>query len=179
MMIKQKNRTYTIVLFLLMVMASCRSKNEVAKSNSGSGKELKNNSGKLSTTIGISEKDLSSKQMYSFIEEWYGVPYQYGGDSKAGVDCSAFTKKLYLEVYKKNISRTAGGQYEQSEKIKSENMKEGDLVFFKIESAKISHVGVYLRYNKFIHASTKKGIVISDLSEPYYKKYYFSSGRPK
>jgi len=52
-------------------------------------------------------------------------------------------------------------------------------VFFKIESKNVSHVGVYLMNNKFVHASTKKGVIISDLNEPYYQKYFFTGGRPK
>jgi lipoprotein Spr len=56
-------------------------------------------------------------------------------------------------------------------------MEEGDLVFFKIEGNQVSHIGVYLQNNKFVHATTKKGVIINDLDELYYKKYYFKSGR--
>ena len=52
-------------------------------------------------------------------------------------------------------------------------------MFFKIESDKVSHIGVYLQNNKFVHASTKKGIHIDDLDEPYYKKYFYKGGRIK
>ena len=56
-------------------------------------------------------------------------------------------------------------------------MQEGDLVFFKIKSSAISHVGVYIGDNKFAHASSSKGVMISNLNEPYWSRYYYKGGR--
>jgi lipoprotein Spr len=56
-------------------------------------------------------------------------------------------------------------------------MREGDLVFFKIGQNTVSHVGVYLTNDRFVHASTSSGVMISDLKEPYWKKYYAGGGR--
>ena len=56
-------------------------------------------------------------------------------------------------------------------------MKEGDLVFFKIGQSTVSHVGVYLANDRFVHASTSSGVMISDLNEAYWKKYYAGGGR--
>ena len=179
MLIKRKNLIYNFAFVILFVLASCRSKNEVSKSNSGSEKELKNNSGKLSSLLGISEKEIKNKRIYLFVEEWYGTPYLFGGNSKSGTDCSGLTKNIYLEVYKKNLARTAGSQFDQCEKISPNNLKQGDLLFFKIESKSITHVGVYLINTKFVHASTKRGVMVSDLNENYFKKYFFAAGRPK
>jgi lipoprotein Spr len=81
------------------------------------------------------------------------------------------------DVYGKKISGTAGDMEKISEHVKQSKLKEGDLVFFKIESAKISHVGVYLANSHFIHASSKRGVMISDLNEAYFKKYYYTAGR--
>ena len=64
-------------------------------------------------------------------------------------------------------------------KISESDLKEGDLVFFNTNGKSISHVGVYLQNNKFVHASTKKGVMVSDMNEPYFKKTYVSSGRVK
>ena len=63
--------------------------------------------------------------------------------------------------------------------IKISDLKEGDLVFFNTNGKSISHVGVYLKNHKFVHASTKKGVMISDMNEPYFKQTYVSSGRVK
>ena len=63
--------------------------------------------------------------------------------------------------------------------VSKSNLEEGDLLFFKIDGDKISHIGVYLQNNKFVHATTKKGVMIDDLDEAYYKKYYYKAGRLK
>lgn len=58
-------------------------------------------------------------------------------------------------------------------------MKEGDIVFFKIRQSEVSHVGLYLGNDKFIHSSTSNGVIISDLKEEYYQKYFWGGGRLK
>jgi murein DD-endopeptidase / murein LD-carboxypeptidase len=69
--------------------------------------------------------------------------------------------------------------YESCDHVAEKNLQEGDLVFFKINSKNVSHVGVYLQNRRFVHASTKRGITINNLDEAYYKKYFFKGGRPK
>ena len=59
---------------------------------------------------------------------------------------------------------------------KKKDLKKGDLVFFSINSSLVNHVGIYLEDGKFIHAS-RKGVVISNLNENYYKKHYQTAGR--
>jgi len=125
----------------------------------------------------VERRSISNIQLYSFIDEWYGIPYKYGAKSKKGIDCSNFVVLLYENVYKKNISGTASSLYQQCKNVSRSNLKEGDLVFFKIDSDNVSHVGVYLQNNKFVHASTKRGIVISDLDEEYYKKNFYKGGK--
>ena len=107
------------------------------------------------------------------------MPYKYGGKNKQGIDCSAFTLELLKEVYNKDLTGTSSSISNGCKVISKNNLLEGDLVFFKIESDNISHIGVYLQNNKFVHASTKKGVMIDDLDEPYYKKYFFKGGRIK
>lgn len=125
----------------------------------------------------INEGKRHNKSLYSFIEEWYGTPYLFGGTNHFGIDCSAFTRQLYNDVYNMSIVRTSTEQFSQVEKIGPDELKEGDLVFFKIHSHKISHVGVYLYDGKFVHASVSQGVVISDLSDAYWTRYYAGCGR--
>lgn len=133
---------------------------------------------KLSAIEEIRAGKLHNKSLYSFIEEWYGTPYRLGGTAKSGIDCSAFVRELYDEVYNTELLRTSGEQFESSIYIadKSE-LKEGDLVFFKIRSRRISHVGIYLSNGRFVHASSSRGVIISDLSEAYWARYYAGGGR--
>ncbi len=131
---------------------------------------------KYAQKLAVSEANITNQKLYQFIDEWYAVPYKYGGKTKTGIDCSGFASALYLSVYKKTISSSTKALHPETKKIDVSKLKEGDLVFFKIESKNASHVGVYLQNNKFVHASTKRGVIISDLNEPYYKKYFLSAG---
>jgi murein DD-endopeptidase / murein LD-carboxypeptidase len=129
--------------------------------------------------LSISEKEVRNKKLYSFISDWYGTVYKYGGCDKNGVDCSCFTGILYKKVYGVTVGRNTTLIYKEAEHIKTSQLREGDLVFFNAGTKDVSHVGVYLKDNKFVHASTSKGVMINDLGETYYKKYYYGAGRVK
>lgn len=127
---------------------------------------------KYSKIIG---KDVYDEELYSFIDEWKGTPYKFGGKTKAGVDCSNFSCALLREVYKfpQTYYFPSSKLAEQGKRVQKNDAKEGDLVFFSInQNSKISHVGIYLTNNKFVHASTSKGVIINSLEEDYYKKRY-------
>lgn len=122
--------------------------------------------------------NIKNKSLNSFIEQWWGVPYLYGGTTKLGIDCSAFVQRLYEKVYQTELVRTANQQFSSSLYIKDwSKLSEGDLVFFKIKSRSISHVGVYLGNGKFVHASASSGVMISDLNDQYWTKYYAGGGK--
>jgi len=69
--------------------------------------------------------------------------------------------------------------YPLMDTVPRDSLQEGDILFFKIRKGQISHVGIYLGNNKFAHASVHRGVVINDLNEEYYRKYFFRAGRPK
>jgi lipoprotein Spr len=101
-----------------------------------------------------------------------------GGTGKNGIDCSALVQKLYNYVYGMDVVRTSLMQFRSSEYIASkENLKEGDLVFFRIHGGPVSHVGIYLKNNYFVHASSSKGVMISNLDESYWVRYFVGGGR--
>ena len=123
-------------------------------------------------------ESMTNEKLISFLEDWYGTPYQFGGDTKKGIDCSAFTCRLMDSVYKITLPRTAKNQYNSSTKVRKQDLKQGDLVFFNTTGG-ISHVGVYLGNNKFVHASASSGVMISDLDEAYFKRRYIGAARVK
>lgn len=123
------------------------------------------------------KSEIKNVKLYSFIDSWYGVKYRYGGMSKSGVDCSGFCNVLYSQVYKKQIRRTTSELSRDIDRVSKGRLNEGDLVFFNISKKKNSHVGIYLKNNKFVHASSSKGVIISSLDNPYYKKTYNKGGR--
>lgn len=177
-------RLIVIVSFLLL--ASCAShKKEVVvhepKKEKPREKVEKNNDEdfikKYSALLGVNLDGKTNKELIITVSEWLGVPYKYGGDTKSGTDCSGFVGQVFSKVYHVSTSRSASGLYEQAKKISRNELKDGDLVFFKINSSKVGHVGIYLKDGYFIHATTRRGVMVNNLSETYYSKYYFASGR--
>ena len=128
--------------------------------------------------LGTDVEAVSNVKLFETIEDWWGTPYRLGGHTKEGVDCSAFVYSLMLSVYAINLPRTSKEQYQTVAKIDDEELSEGDLVFFNTRGG-ISHVGIYLTNNKFVHASTSGGVMISDLNEAYWKTRYKGAGRVK
>lgn len=121
-------------------------------------------------------------QLYKEAMSWIGTPYLWGGNTRSGIDCSGFVNAVY-KACGKTISRTAATLCSISCKvIKKSQLREGDLVFFRTDGKKTTtpnHVGMYLSDNKFIHASSSKGVTVADLTAAYYVKYYLSAGRVK
>jgi hypothetical protein len=119
---------------------------------------------------------LTNTYLFNFIDEWWAVRYRYGGTTMRGVDCSSYTGQLLYTVYAVSIPRTAREQYAATSRVKRDELKEGDLVFFNTRGG-ISHVGVYLSDGYFTHSSCSKGVTISNLNEAYYSKKFISGGR--
>lgn len=131
----------------------------------------------ISKLLDVSENNLKNKNLYRFIIDWYGTPYQFGGTSFKGVDCSGFTNILYKEIYNIQLPRISKDIAQNVKRKYTDDLKEGDLVFFSFgNTGVVNHVGVYLHNNKFVHASTSKGVIISNLTEPYYGNYLVKCG---
>lgn len=128
----------------------------------------------LNTTV----EAITNLTLINKIEEWWGTRYSLGGSTKNGIDCSAFTQVIMREVFGKELPRTAQEQYKITERLQKEELQEGDLVFFHTSGRRrISHVGVYIMNNKFVHSGTSTGVTISDLTETYWTSHYRGAGR--
>ncbi len=119
---------------------------------------------------------IQNRFLYDFIDDWWKTPYRLGGTSRNGIDCSAFVQTLMLSVFGLQLPRTAREQKEVTDRIRDTDLQEGDLLFFNTGRG-ISHVGIYLHNNKFVHASTSGGVMISDLAETYWNRRYLYAGR--
>ncbi|MCD6065726.1 MAG: hypothetical protein K0S33_552 [Bacteroidetes bacterium] len=184
-------RALFVLMIVLIFFVSCHSRKETTASSDIKKtsdtkkdplpKKEANNAliNKYAIQLGVSSKELKNVKLYTFVDDWYAVPYKYAGLDKSGIDCSGLACKLYEAVYGQKISRASRDIYASCKELDADDLKEGDFVFFKIESKNVSHVGVYLTNNKFVHASTKRGVIINDLNETYYKKYFYKGGRLK
>jgi len=132
---------------------------------------------KYAVLMNTEVESLPNKILLENVDEWYGVRYRTGGNTKTGVDCSGFTVAVYAAVYGIALPRVSREQYRISRKISTTELQEGDLVFFHTRGSGVSHVGVYLGNNKFIHASVSRGVMVNDLFETYYLQRYIGAGR--
>lgn len=108
--------------------------------------------------------------------EYIGVPYRYGGTTPKGFDCSGFVQYVYARNGIK-LPRTADIQYKSGAAVARGKLRAGDMVFFSTTERGASHSGIYLGDNKFINASSSRGIVICSMSDPYWQKRYWGARR--
>lgn len=123
----------------------------------------------------FTSKNILNEELYDFYSQWEGVRYKLGGDSKSGIDCSAFIRKAFEEKFDLEMPRTTELQSEVGKEISKDELEVGDLVFFR--TGRSRHVGIYIEDGKFMHASTSSGVTISDLGNSYFNKNYWKAQR--
>ncbi len=172
-------RTSRLVFFCFaaLVLTACHSRKAAMKSSTGSYyKPSSSVAQKYADMMNVSKSDIQNGKLYSFINDWYGTPYQYGGMTKSGTDCSGFVFQLQQQVYGVTLPRSTGDQVNVIKRKYEEQLQEGDLVFWDYDGKKFSHVGVYLQNGYVVHASTKKGVMIVKLHDPSMYKYFSRCG---
>ncbi|HSV88685.1 MAG TPA: NlpC/P60 family protein [Bacteroidales bacterium] len=109
---------------------------------------------------------------------WLGTPHRLGGTTRQGVDCSGFVGEVFRVVFKITLPRTSADMAIISQKIETDQLREGDLVFFNTgDGTKITHVGIYLSNHRFVHASSTLGVIVSSLNESFYRRTFSHAGR--
>jgi cell wall-associated NlpC family hydrolase len=106
-----------------------------------------------------------------------GEPYHYGGMSTKGWDCSGFVWTMFQKSLNIRLARTSDDMLQSSIAMPSSNARPGDLVFFNFGRKKVSHVGIYIGNDRFIHVSKSDGVVVSSLNDPYYRRYFLGLRR--
>jgi cell wall-associated NlpC family hydrolase len=139
-------------------------------------KEFVSNYNKLKG-LGVS---LTPREKVLFeIVKYLETPYQYGGETLTGIDCSSFIQQVFKNSINQDLPRTASEQFLIGSNIFSENqLKFGDLIFFDTQKLKYpGHVGIYLGDNLFAHSSSSRGVTVSSLKSSYYTDRYVGAKR--
>ncbi|MHB8580391.1 MAG: C40 family peptidase [Ignavibacteriaceae bacterium] len=139
------------------LMKKLKSKNEILTTDQISGKE----------------------KMLMEIIKYLNTPYKYGGNSADGIDCSAFTQKIFSKTFSINLLRSAHEQFTEGDPINNvDDLKFGDLVFFNTRRGiKPGHVGIYIGDYLFAHASSRNGVIVSSIEDTYYERRFMGGRR--
>ncbi len=127
-------------------------------------------------------QDGAEQRIAIFYGQWKDTPYLLGGESKSGIDCSAFMQRLYVSLYGIHLPRTTREQIKVGFKVLFNELQLGDLLFFAIGDGGY-HVGMYLGENRFLHAGESTGVTISLLVERhqrgggYWRRHYVEARR--
>ncbi len=159
-----------LVFIALILFTGCSTR------TSKSSSTYKTNFSSKSNKEQINYNDLD--KLYPYHNKWHQTPYKFGGFGSDGIDCSAFVQRAYFDLFGMKIPRTTKQQVLAGKKVSRANIKTSDLVFFKT-GYNSRHVGIYLQHGDFIHASSSKGIIISNINDPYWKKRYWMVRRYK
>ena len=118
-------------------------------------------------------------EIVSVARSWIGTPYSYGGETRSGVDCSGLVMNVYLTASNIKLPRSSAQQHAYCRNTNEWELLPGDLVFFAIGKKKgsVNHVGVYVGNGCFVHASSSRGVIMSDLDQDYYRRNFVGGGR--
>lgn len=163
-----KNFLLTLFISFVLFLSACSHQPD----------SLSNAPLKASTT-NSNDQALVHVTLKRFYQDYQGTPYQYGGLSKRGLDCSGVVYKTYREYLGWQVPRSTELQLSAGNAIKAQSLKSGDLVFYRPNN-KGMHVGIYYdnaNGGRFLHASSSKGVIISNMKNSYWTPYFYQARR--
>jgi len=152
----------SLLLSLLLLLGGCSTRSSLQSPASQSGR--------------IVYADLD--KLYPYHNKWHQTPYKLGGFGSDGIDCSAFVQRAYKDLFNISLPRTTRELATYGKKSSRSRIRTSDLVFFKT-GYNTRHVGIYLKDGDFMHASSKYGIIISNMNTPYWQQHYWMTRRVK
>lgn len=171
---KNTQRSYYLLIWLFaLFLVGCSTTRKLEKRQS---KEVYD-------ALNLSKSRKDNFMLFKEAASWLNVPHRDGGLSGNGIDCSGLVYVIYKNVYGKTLERNSTGIMQKNcVKIGKGRLREGNLVFFNTgrglkTRSNINHVGIYLKDNKFLHASTSRGVIVSDLDEDFFRKSWICGGK--
>lgn len=168
-------RTLTLPLLLLATISLL--------SSCGSSRNFHRTVAPIERSVKLKLDKRDNLRLYEEVAAWLGTPHCDGGTTPRCTDCSNLVRTIYRSVYGLTLSRSSAQMLENDcRKRNKNNLNEGDLLFFNTQrtsSQKPSHVGIYLKDGHFVHTSTRRGVIISHLDEPYYLDTWLTGGKVK
>lgn len=110
-------------------------------------------------------------------DRWQGTAYQWGGNSRRGIDCSGFVQQVCRTVARVELPRTTRDQVRAGRAVRRRDLRPGDLVFFNTTGRGVSHVGLIVEGDRFAHASQSRGVTYARLGEPYWNRTFLGARR--
>jgi len=161
----RNNLIFTLTITMLGSLAGCSS-NAIDESGRSPSKQP------------VSRSQSLGERAAAVALEQVGVPYRYGGATRSGFDCSGLVQYSYRSAGK-SMPRTTGQLWSSTSTVRRQDLQIGDLLFFSIEG-KMSHVGMYLGGQRFVHApSSGRKVAVAKLNSPYYSAAFIRGGRPR
>lgn len=162
-----------ILLTSVSILTACSSSESVKSKRQASSKIFHS-----AYHSDLSDPIMAISRLSEHQHEWKGTRYRLGGNSKSGVDCSGFMQITFRDLFGIDLPRTTKDQAKEGERISKSELRTGDLVFFNTgRGPNGKHVGVYVKNGQFLHASTKGGVIYSDLDSPYWSKAFWQARR--
>jgi len=162
-----------IIIIFLFVMNACQVQPRygVEQKKRKTAQNSPKDTGKSNSKIkGLTTFELL--RLGQIIETYLGKPYKGSSRSGEGLDCSQLVVQVYSKFNSTKMPRTAGEQFKFGRSVSHRELRFGDLVFFRIKGNRVSHVGIYIENNEFVHASLSNGVIISSLKDSYWEKRY-------
>jgi cell wall-associated NlpC family hydrolase len=175
-------RYLSVLLFVFIIFAGCRPypRYRTGEAPLPGEKKVRQEDDRRYESANAKKLTTGSSKLIELgriIQSYLGTPYKGTSPYKKGIDCSQFTAAVYKKFNGTKLPRTAKKQYAVGTEVSGTKLRYGDLVFFRTNGRAISHVGIYIGYHEFVHASTSSGVRISDIRSEYWKDRFAGARR--